>query len=107
MYQWSENQVMPLGPGILWIPTSFGFRKSIMTSGTSFGAVQWLQWIQQSDFCVDCQGHRIQLHHSYHQGEMEINGYKIDGYLKKDGKEFFFEYNGNYRPYHMVHMITC
>ena len=96
MYQWSENQVMPLGPGILWTPTEYGYRKNVMMAGTSFAALQWLQYVQQSDLCVDSTGKRIQIEHSYHQGEKVINGYKIDGYFQKDGKEYFLEYNGEF-----------
>ena len=29
MYQWAEDQIMPLGPGILWTPTEYGFRKNV------------------------------------------------------------------------------
>ena len=96
MYQWSENQVMPLGPGLLWTPNNNGFQKNVMMAGTSFAALQWLQWIQQSAICVDSSGNRVQLEHGYHQGEKVLNGYKLDGYLVKDGKEFFFEYHGKY-----------
>ena len=113
MYQWSENQVMPLGPGILWTPTEYGYRKNVMMAGTSFAALQWLQYVQQSDLCVDSTGNRIQIEHSYHQGEKVINGYKIDGYFQKDGREYFLEYNGEFyilydiiqhTPYYMVHI---
>ena len=85
---------MPLGPGILWTPTEYGYRKNVMISGTSFAALQWIQFIQQSDMCVDSSGNRIQIEHLYHQGEKVLNGYEIDGYFEKDGKEYFLEYNG-------------
>ena len=94
MYQWGEDQIMPLGPGILWTPTEYGYRKNVMISGTSFAALQWIQFIQQSDMCVDSSGNRIQIEHLYHQGEKVLNGYEIDGYFEKDGKEYFLEYNG-------------
>ena len=106
MYQWAENQVMPLGPGILWTPKNNGFKKSVMMAGTSFAALQWLQWIQQSDICVDSSGRRIQLQHAYNQGEKVLNGYKLDGYLEKDGKEYYFEYNGKFFTSYYMDNIT-
>ena len=90
---------MPLGPGILWTLNGQFFKKNVMKAGTSLGAVQWMNFIQQSDMCVDSAGNRIQIEHSYHQGEKDINGYKIDGYFQKDGKEYFLEYNGEFNTY--------
>ena len=97
---------MPLGPGIQWSLNGQFFKKNVMKAGTSLGAVQWINFIQQSDMCVDSAGNRIQIEHLYHQGEKDINGYEIDGYFQKDGKEYFLEYNGKfYSLYGIDHNI--
>ena len=95
MYQWCEDQVMPLGPGILWTLVGRCFRKSVMKAGTSLGAVQWINYLQQSDLCVDSNGNRITIENAYYQGEINIEGWDVDGYFKKDEKEYFLEYHGN------------
>ena len=98
MYLWAQSEAMPLTPGILWTASGSTFKKSVMTSGTSFGAVQWLEYIQQTE-CFDCEGNRVQLHHKYHQGEVDFEGYKPDGYAQIDGEDIFFEYLGcRYHP---------
>lgn len=64
---------MPLTPGILWEKTKNGFVKKVMASQMSFGQIQWLNFIQETD-CFDQAGNRIQLQHGYHQGEIEFEG---------------------------------
>ena len=89
---------MPLGPGILWTLNGQFFKKSVMKAGTSLGAVQWLDFMQQSDICIDSSGNRVTIQHAYYQGEAKIvdgkTTWDIDGYFEKDGQEFFLEYNG-------------
>ena len=100
MYQWCEDQVMPLSPGILWTLDGQYYKKSVMKAGTSLGAVQWLDFMQQSDICIDSSGNRVTIQHAYYQGEKQIvdgeTTWDIDGYFKRDGQEFFLEYNGKF-----------
>ena len=93
MYVWAQGQPMPLGPGLLWTKTSYGFKKQIMRDQTSLAAVQWLTYIQEV-YGTDSKGNFCQLHHNFHQGEKNIDGYFPDGYMLKDGEHLFFEYNG-------------
>ena len=92
---------MPLGPGILWTLNGHFFKKNVMKAGTSLGAVQWMNYLQQSDICVDSNGTRQTIESSYFQGEhkIEVGDNKIleiDGYFKKDDKEYFLEYHGEF-----------
>ena len=86
MYLWSQQQVMPLSPGLHWIPTERGFRKQVLQGQTSFSALQWLQYEQTKL--------KIQIQHAYHQGEKTVFGYRVDGYAVVDGVETVWEYNG-------------
>ena len=94
MYLYAQQQELPCGPGIEWKVKGSSFVKSVMTSQVSFGQIQWLMAIQESDICVDSNGHRIQIQHAYFQGEKTLNTYKIDGYLNRDGVNVFFEFLG-------------
>lgn len=73
MYLWSKTQNMPLGPGILWEKSGNRFTKKVMASQMSFGQIQWLNFIQETD-CIDNQGQKIQLQYGYHHGEIEFEG---------------------------------
>ena len=86
MYLWSQEQAMPLGPGIKWIPTGKGFRKQVLQELTSLSAVRWLE-IEQTKI-------NVQIQHAYHQGEKEVLGYQVDGYAVVNGVETIWEYNG-------------
>lgn len=86
MYLWSQEQDMPLSPGLLWTKTNYGFRKQVLEQRTSFSAVQWLQWEQ-----TKC-GTRIQ--NAYFQGEKMVHGYLVDGFAIINGVETVWEYNG-------------
>ena len=98
MYLDSQKQDMPLTPGLLWTKSNGKFTKSVLTSGVSFGQLQWLYVVQQSDFVLNNDGSRIQIEHAYHRGEYEENGFKFDGFFIKNGVKFFLEYNGKMRP---------
>ena len=93
MYIWAQDQLMPLGPGLLWTKTTNGFRKQIMRDQTSLGALQWLTYRQELDG-MDSNGKFCQIHHNFHQGEKNVDGYYPDGYMLKDGKHYFYEFNG-------------
>ena len=73
MYLYAQAQDMPLSPGILWTKNGRKFNKKVMASQMSFGQIQWLNFIQETD-CYDSNGNKIQLEHGYHQGEIEIEG---------------------------------
>ena len=94
MYLYAQEQQLPLGPGIEWKLNNKTFRKSVMISQVSFVQIQWLQMVQESDICCDSNGNRIQMQNAYFQNEIEMNGYKIDGYIKRDGVNVFFEFLG-------------
>ena len=66
MYLWSQQQEMPLGPGLRWIRHKNGFRKFVLQGQTSFSAVQWLQYEQTK--------YQVQIQHAYHQGEKVVYG---------------------------------
>lgn len=73
MYLYAQAQDMPLTPGILWTKKHKKYTKKVMASQMSFGQIQWLNFIQETD-CFDSNGIKIQLQHGYHQGETEIEG---------------------------------
>ena len=92
---------MPLGPGILWTLNGKFFKKSVMKAGTSLGAVQWMNYLQESDICVDSNGNRQTIESSYFQGEHKVQVGKdtfleVDGYFKNDDHEYFLEYHGEF-----------
>ena len=69
MYLWSQTQNMPLTPGILWTKSGNKFNKAVMMDGVSFGQLQWIYVVQQSDFVLNNDGSRILIEHAYHRGE--------------------------------------
>ena len=74
-----------------------------MKAGTSLGAVQWMNYMQESDICLDSNGNRQTIESLYFQGEHKIRVgdntiLEIDGYFKKDGQEYFLEYHGESKP---------
>ena len=86
MYLWSQQQEMPLGPGLRWIPTARGFRKFVLHGQTSISAVRWLQYEQTKI--------NVQIQHAFHQGEKEVCGFNVDGFAVVDGVKTVWEYNG-------------
>ena len=52
MYLWSQQQAMPLSPGLHWISNGKWFKKQVLQGQTSFSAVQWLQY-EQTKYQVD------------------------------------------------------
>ena len=92
MYLWSTEQNMPLTPGLRWVKNKKGkFTKNILSTGNSFKALQFIYY-QQS--LLDKQGINVTIEHQYHQGEKWVYGYQCDGYVKINGKEIVFEFNG-------------
>ena len=67
-----------------------------MTTQCSFAQIQWLNYVQETDLCVDSSGNRIQIQHAYHRGEVKKDSFKLDGYFVKDGQEYFLEFLGCY-----------
>ena len=64
----------------------------------SYGHLQWIYYRQAMDG-YDNEGQFVQMEHAYHRGEKVFQGLKPDGYLFKDGKHYFYEYQGNFYIY--------
>ena len=94
MYLWSQRQNMPTTPGLLWTPSKNGFEKKVLHNGVSLGQLQWIYYLQQSNLTIDKNGNRVVIDHAYHRGEKKIDQFYCDGYMCKDGEEYFFEYLG-------------
>ena len=69
--------------------------KEIMASQMSLGQIQWIQYLETTDICVDRNGVRHRIEHGYYRGEFEYDQIKPDGYLFIDDKHYFFEFLGN------------
>ena len=69
------------------------------TEKISFGHLQWIYYRQALDG-YDSHGNFVQIQHAYFRGEYEFEGLKPDGYLFKDGKHYFYEYQG------MIQLLT-
>ena len=92
---------MPCGPGVHWdCRDQHGnertyFVKKPLISGTSMGELRFLNYlIHQDERLKDSNGIPFEMHHSYHRGQVEIEGYKVDGYVETADKIFVIEYNG-------------
>ena len=94
MYLWSQAQEMPLTPGINWIMKNGYFMKQIMASQMSLSQIQWIQYLETTDVCVDKDGNRHRIENGYYRGEYEFDQIKPDGYLFIDGVHRFFEFLG-------------
>ena len=90
MYLWSQKQLLPLSPGLVWTLQNGKFKKKPLTNRQhSFESLQWLYY-QQTKYDQTIQ-------HAFHQGEKVIfldKQYKVDGYAKINGRKTIFEYNG-------------
>ena len=90
MYLWSQQQQLPLSPGIVWTLKNGKFKKKPLTNRQhSFESLQWLYY-QQTKYNETIQ-------HAFHQGEKVIyldKQYKVDGYAIINGRKTIFEYNG-------------
>ena len=60
----------------------------------SFPQIQWIQYLEQTDICVDSAGVRHRIEHGYFRGEYEFENIKPDGYLFINGEHLFFEFLG-------------
>ena len=100
LYLYSQDQQLPLGPGILWEKSSIYdspyYTKRPMVTGVSRGQIEWLNYLQTQDICIDSNGVRQTIQTAMNVGEYKVNGKPVDGYMIKDGKQFFFEYYGCY-----------
>ena len=91
MYLWSQQQNQPLTPGLRWVKNGEYFQKRILSPNGSFGALQYLYYCQAL-LAITNPG--INIEHQYFHGEKTVHGYKVDGYVKIEGKEIVYEYNG-------------
>ena len=103
MYLWSQFQEMPTTQGVQWTKQGQTFKKSTLATDVSFGQLQWLNYLQESELCLDADNNRIQIEHAYHRGEYQVEEFRCDGYFMKDGKNFFLEYNGKTSLIYMTH----
>ena len=65
-----------------------------MVPGVSRGQIEWLTWMQTQKICVDKNGIRQTIQHGLNYGEYSVNGKPVDGFMRKDGELFFFEFYG-------------
>ena len=92
---------MPCGPGIYWDckdkegkERNFYVKKPLM-SGTSMGELRFLNYLMHHDERFrDSNGIPFTMEHAYFRGQVEISGYKVDGYVETTDKTFVIEYNG-------------
>ena len=94
MYLWSQKQNLPLTPGIKWTLKNGWYHKRIMTTQMSFPQIQWIQYLETTDICLDENNKRHRIEHGYYRGEFEFEEIKPDGYLFIDEKHYFFEFLG-------------
>ena len=93
MYLWSQLQVQPLTPGLRWVKNGTRFQKRILSPNGSFEALQYIYYCQA---VLEKTNPGLNIEHQYFHGEKTVYGHKVDGYVKIDGKEIVFEYNGKY-----------
>ena len=97
MYLWSEEQDMPLTPGIRWLKNGLFFSKHSLayTHGASFKSLQWIYYLQGK---LDLSKKGINIEHKYYKGEKSIvtddGVYPVDGFAIIDGVKTIFEFNG-------------
>ena len=96
MYPSCMRKKMPLTAGIFWDLKDGTFVKKQMleVEQISFPHLQWIYYRQAIDG-YDNQGQFVQIEHAYHRGEKSFEGLKPDGYLFKNGKHYFYEFQGN------------
>ena len=100
MYTGCEAENQPTTPGIRWLKQGSKYNKSIMTSGTSLAAQQWLYYLQETDFAKDDHGNKIQIQHKYFRGEHGVKkssgpgNWYVDGYFVKNDVRYFLEFHG-------------
>ena len=99
MYLWAQRKDMPLGPGLVWEKAGRYFKKIPMTSGVSFGQMQWLFYLQATQY------KHVQLEHAYYHGEVDFDGWSPDGYALVNGVHHFFEYLGRVYTMHTLCII--
>ena len=99
MYLWSQKQNMPTTPGIEWTKSQTFYNKKVLQPGVSLGQLQWINYLQQSDFALDKGGNRVTIEHAYFRGEKKVGQWFCDGYMEKDGIKFFLEYQGKQFKY--------
>ena len=95
MYCYCEAEEMPLTPGIVWERKSTKYKKSLLleANGVSFKQIQWLYYIEATE-CIDQNGNKVVLEHGFHRGEKRFMGFLPDGYMQKNGRHYFFEFQG-------------
>ena len=85
---------MPTNPGLRWVLKSGKYKKSVMTDGVSLGQIQWLNYVETTELCLDLNGKRIKIESAYYRGEHKEDFALVDGYFVKQGCKYFLEYLG-------------
>ena len=83
MYLWSQEQDLPLSPGLRWTLTNGFYKKKPLLPNTSLSALQWLYY-KQAELVNN--GSDAVIKHGYHQGEEKILSYQVDGYAVINGR---------------------
>ena len=96
---------MPTTPGIMWQKQGAKFKKSSLAKGVSFAQIQWLNYVQETDFCRDSSGKKIQIEHAYFRGEKKEGDFYIDGYFVKDNQKIYLEFLGCYEGVNLLSLF--
>ena len=91
MYLWSQEQDLPLSPGLRWTLSNGYYTKKPLASNTSLSALQWIYYKQAE---LKASGSNVVIQHGYHHGEETIHGFQVDGYAVINGQSTVYEYNG-------------
>lgn len=89
LYPYAFEGDLPTGPGFYLKKIGNSFRLISMDktgSNISLESLQWLEYVAREQ--------NLTIQHGFSGGEIQIGKYKIDGYSKKDGKTYGFDYEG-------------
>ena len=92
MYLWSQEQDLPLGPGLLWTMVNGIFRKKSLRGPNP--SLSELQWIYYEQAMLKRSGSNVIIQHAYLHGQEKIHIYQVDGYAIIDGQPTVYEYVG-------------
>ena len=102
MYLWSQEQDLPLGPGLRWTMVNGIFhKKSLKGRNPSLAELQWIYYEQEM---LKRSGSNVVIQHAYLHGQEKIHIYQVDGYAIIDGQPTVYEYVGCYVS--LLHVYT-
>ena len=94
MYLWSQEQDLPLGPGLLWTMVNGFFQKKSLKGRNP--SLSELQWIYYEQAMLKRSGSNVIIQHAYLHGQEKIHIYQVDGYAIIDGQPTVYEFVGCY-----------